>query len=85
MRFIPSTHLKQQAAAKGISPAAVDAAAHSPDITYESHQHPGQWKHISIEHGIAVVVNYERRTIVTVYRHKVETPLREDQRADAHA
>lgn len=71
-------HAKQQARTKGVDPAALHAAAVDPDIRYPSRNHPGQERRI--RGGICVVVDPATDTVITVYAHRIVTPLRPDQR-----
>lgn len=76
-RIILTRHCVEQARAKGLDLAAIRAAAADPDVTYESHRHPGQYKHI--KDGLCVVVDRDRAVIITVFLHHVRTALRPDQ------
>lgn len=76
-RLILSKHCVLQAREKGFSLEAIRAAAVDPDVTYESHRHPGQYKHI--KDGLCVVVDHEKAVIITAFLHHVRTALRPDQ------
>lgn len=77
MRFILSVHCVRQAQEKGFDLSAIRAAAVDPDVTYESHRHPGQYKHI--KDGLCVVVDRNKAVIITAFLHHVRTALRPDQ------
>lgn len=70
-------HAARQARSKGWEPTEVLGAALDPDIVYPSRRE-GQERRIRGE--IVAVVDVERATVVTCYRHCIETPLRPDQR-----
>lgn len=70
-------HATAQAEAKGFDMAAVMAAVESPQITYPSGNHPGQERRI--RGGLCVVYDPAREVVVTVYAHRVHTPIRPDQ------
>lgn len=76
-RPILSKHCVEQAKAKGLPLEAIRAAAVDPEVTYESHRYPGQYKHI--KDGLCVVVDRNRSIIITVFLHHVRTALRPDQ------
>lgn len=54
---------------------AVFLAATEPTLTYESRRNGGGMRHVR-DDMVAVV---DRGTVITFYRHKDETPLRDDQ------
>jgi len=76
-RYTLSRHCLKQAQAKGFAPADILAAAHDPQVTYESHQHPGQWKFI--RNGVVAVVDPAVHLVITVFVNGTVTPLRADQ------
>lgn len=76
-RFMFTVHSLRQIESKGFSRQDIIAVAQRPDISYESHRHPGQMK--CIGRGLCVVVDPARAQIITVFLHMVDTDLRPDQ------
>lgn len=78
-----SWHARQQCASKGISEAAVLAAANSPAHTYPNGRYPGQWRHVLGD--VCAVVDPAKAQVITIYANVTETDLREDQRTGDNA
>lgn len=76
-RYALSPHAARQAAAKGITPAALLAAANDPACTYPSGRYPGQERHT--RDGIVAICDPASMQVVTVYLDVVVTERRPDQ------
>lgn len=72
-------HAVAQARSKGFALRAVALAAKDPDLAYPSRNHPGQERRI--RDGICAVVDPAQDIVITVYLHRVHSPLRPDQHA----
>jgi hypothetical protein len=77
MAYRFTLHAQHVARAKRFHPLAMLDAANDPDVSYASHLHPGQHKHIKGD--LCVVVDREKGMIITAFLNVVETPLRPDQ------
>jgi hypothetical protein len=72
-----SHHAKQQGRNKGYTEAEILDAALNPTLTYESHSHP--WQHRHVRGGLCAVVDRATGLVVTVYANVDRTALRADQ------
>lgn len=71
-------HVVEQALAKGVPFLALVNTITSPTITYPSSK-PNQQRRVL--NDLCVVVDEVRMVVITVYRHRIVTPLRPDQAA----
>lgn len=78
-----SRHAMKQCKTKGFSGEQVKEALRQPYKVTDVRRYPGQKRYCGA--GIAVVVNPDNKTIVTVYLDGVPTPLRPDQMSDPEA
>lgn len=75
-RWLITRHALTRCEQKGWTPEQVFEVVRDPDITYCT-RHPGERRYIKGD--LCAVVNTEALTVITVYLHGVETPLRPDQ------
>ena len=80
MNYAFTKHVMDTIKTKNFKVEDVQEVLRNYDIRYPSNSHPGQEKFIG--RGLCVVVDMERKRVVTVFKHFEITDLREDQKAN---